>query len=260
MKKVTFLIFLLSVLSSCIVYRMHKLTHNPSDSYFVKGKKYHYNTFYIDSLGDTVVRGKLIIAPTGKPWIAQPGVQESVNYYHFVDSLEYVKFIDPEPFFAKRNSDYLAKKHKLKFNKKENTGGYMKTNYFYIHPPRTNQFRLLFYSPHPWMANQLLNDSSYNEFNVELKFFGPIMSLMSTYKLKPISKSSLSSFPSSIKVWQVDIDSKMKFKDTTKTHYNGLYNSTVEAEFCKEFAYIKMHYRFENGIQVLFNFEKMTEE
>ena len=82
---------------------MHKLTHNPSDSYFVKGKKYHYNTFYIDSLGDTVVRGKLIIAPTGKPWIAQPGVQESVNYYHFVDSLEYVKFIDPEPFFAKRN-------------------------------------------------------------------------------------------------------------------------------------------------------------
>ena len=31
--------------------------NNPYDTYFIKGKNYHYNTYCIDSIGDTIIKG-----------------------------------------------------------------------------------------------------------------------------------------------------------------------------------------------------------
>lgn len=37
--------------------------------YFNKKREYHYNAIYINSTGDTIIRDKIILKPTGHRWI-----------------------------------------------------------------------------------------------------------------------------------------------------------------------------------------------
>jgi len=243
-------VLLIFCLNSCFVY---KSKVNEFDTYFVKGRLYHYNTLYIDSLGDTLVRGKLIIEPKDRPWIGQPRVQESVNYIHIIDSTNFIK--------NQTTQNHL--KTKNKFSENENTGGYLNKNYFYIHPTRANQYRMLFYSAHPCMEYEALETppegvkNPVYTFHSNTKYFY-LGELNSTYKVMPLIKSTLSSITDSIKVWKVEASSKIQFEDSTQQYYTGNLNSILDAEYCKEYTFIKLHHTFENGVKIQFDFEKMT--
>jgi hypothetical protein len=246
MKLVLFIASVFSVIVSCSVYKVN----NPYDTYFIKGKNYHYNTYCIDSIGDTLHKGKFVIAPKNKPWIAQLNHQESVNYYYTSDD-KGLKKKNKDPFIY-----YWIKPKKLY---KENTGGYLNENAFYIHPPRSDVFTLLFHSAHPCMVIQLLDRKEYDSFSYDLSLYG-LGILNSSYKIHKISRSSLASVPDTMKVWGVTVNSKIEFKDSTKIRYTGLLNSRLDAEYSRELTYIKLHHTFENGTKIHFNFEKMTEK
>jgi hypothetical protein len=254
MKQLTIISTLIIIITSCSIY---KVKHNTYDTYFIKGRKYHYSTYCIDSIGDTLHKGKLVIVPNDRPWIAQPNLQESVNYYYTSEDKELKKKnIDPFIYYSKKSKDFY----------KENTGGYLGKDAFYIHPPRSDVFTLLFYSAHPTMLIQAFNPPKGKEdliFNFEynLRFFGRLYGgiLYSKYKVQKTAKSTLLTIPDTMKVWKVTVDSKIKFNDTTKVKYTGLFNSTLDAEYCREYTYIKLHHTFENGVKIHFNFEKMTE-
>ena len=241
-------------LNSCFIY---KSKVNEFDTYFVKGRMYHYNTLFIDSLGDTILRGKFIIEPKDRPWIGQPKVQESVNYIHIIDSTNFVKYQNTDFKNNKTNQNHSIKKNK--FSENENTGGYLNKNYFYIHPTRINQYRMLFYSAHPCMYYSALQSPSKGVFEFEFSTtYYNLGELNCIYKVKPINKSTLLFIPDSIKVWKVDASSKIQFEDSTKHYYTGDLNSILDAEYCKEFTFIKLHYTFENGVKIQFDFQKMT--
>jgi hypothetical protein len=245
---------LLFVLSSCFV---KSKSVNLSDTYFVKNKMYHYNTLYIDSKGDTIIKGKMIIKPLDRPWMGQLRSQESVNYLYFNDTSEFNRYKDPEPFYYQKQQKYYQKHGRMKMNLKENTGGSLSESIFYLHPPRTNQFRMLFYVCHPWMVYSLLNDSI-EVFNSNLKIYG-FGKGISNIQVQPLKKSSIESVDAQIKTWEVNVTTYYEFNDILVKKL-PIYNSTLDAEFCKEYGFIKMHYTFENGIKIQFDFEKMTEE
>ena len=246
--------FLLLILSSCFV----KLkTLGLSDSYFIKNKMYYYNTLYIDAEGDTIIKGEMIIKPLDRPWIGQWKSQESVNYIYTNDTVEYIKYKDPEPYFFQKQQKYLKKHKYLKMKLKEKTGGSLYGSIFYIHPPRINQFRMLFYSAHPSVNYIFLQDTVVLGIST-MSIFG-VGKVINNHRILPLKQSSIQSVENNVKVWEIIIESKCEF--TNKSMKNSqIYNSRLDAEFCKEYGFVKMHYTFENGIKIQFDFVKMTVE
>jgi hypothetical protein len=242
------------VMSSCFV---KSKTVDSIDTYFVKNKMYHYNTLYIDSEGDTIIKGQLTIQPIDKPWIFQRKLQESVNYIYFNDTAEYYRYKDPELSFFLDQQKYFQRRRRLKMHVKENTGGYYNESAFYLHPPRSNQFRMLYYAAHPYVRLGRLQDSVTQELTT-LKIYG-MGTVMNEYRISPLEASSLQSVEREIEVWGIDVISEVEY---TNDYFKQLkiFNSTLDAEFCKEFGFIKMHYTFENGIKIQMDFVKMTEE
>ena len=222
---------------------------------------YHYNTLYIDVNGDTIIRGKMIIKPLDKPWLFQPRVQEAFDYIHINDTSEFNKYIDPDMFFYKRQQKYYKKHGAMKLHKKERSGGGVIDSNFYIHPPRVNQFRMLFYSAHPTINYHLLRDTiTSTVIKLRLPGFGVIFH---KFEIKPLEMPSIKNIEKNVRIWGIQSNSKIEYTNEYTKEYNNqfpIYNSTLEAEFSKEYGFIKMHYTFENGIKIQFDFVKMTEE
>ena len=250
-----FYCYLFLIVSSCSV---KSKSINPEDTYFVKNKMYHYNTLYIDINGDTIIKGKMTIKPLDKFWIAQRGLQESVNYIHINDTAEFNKYKDPDLDFFKHQQKYFYKHGKLKMYNTENTGGYLLDSMFYLHPPRTNQFRMLFYTGHLFVNYRFLSDRSFL-FGSKLRLYG-IGTITTKQIITPLKKSSLQSIENGIKVWGIKMRSHGQFTNDNYKKDSTMYNSKLDAEFCKEYGFIKMNYTFDNGIKIQFNFNKMTKE
>lgn len=223
---------------------------------------YHYNTLYIDAKGDTIIKGKMIINPLDKPWFAQRNLQESVNYIHIIDSAEFNKYCDPAIDTYRRQQKYFQKHGRMKMNLKENTGGYLLDSSFWIHPPRSNQYRMLTYSPYPTVDYRVLLDDSCTKNKGYMQGYMNIYGMgriIHTYYIQPLKKSSLHYIKDDVRIWEIRATATVNFTNDYFKQF-PIYNSTLDAEFCKEYGFLKMHYTFENGIKIQLDFEKMTEE
>lgn len=211
---------------------------------FIKGTEYHYRALYIDSQNDTVTNEILELKILGRRWFVQPGLQEAIRYIYNTDTSEYKKYVDPHPHFKKRNEK------KLRISEKETTGGYANASTFYLHPPRTNQYRMLFYAPHPLVPYQLLQDTLCT-FVFKRRIIG--MPFKQTYQYSPgeIYTANNRTYRS----WNVHVDSDGDLDEHSEAL--RIYDSKLTACFCEEIGFIELKYTFENGIIIHFKLEKI---
>lgn len=219
--------------------------------YFEKGKEYVYNAIYIDKHGDTITNEKVVFRPLGRAWIGQPWLQKSIRYIYNTDTTGYKNYIDPVNFFHEKNMKYYTKKGKVRISKKETTGGFYKNNYFYMHPPRTNQYRMLFYAPHPFVPFSKLTDSITTfEWGMGIPLMG---NFNWNYTVTPAPAIIIDG--KETRAWMIFNVSTGDIKERFKEE--KLYDSTLEAIFTKEFGFTKLHYTFENSIKIEFDLEKV---
>lgn len=222
-------------------------------SYFDKNKEYHYRALYIDSRGDTITNEILIIKPLGRGWFPQLKLQQAIKYIYNTDTIGYKKYKDPESYFRKRDSIYYIKKGRIRYpSKQEITGAVYTKSEFYMHPPRTNQYRMLFYAAHPSVPLDSLKNvkSTYNT--------GLIIPLMGTfdvkYKIMPLKDTTINKYK--VKVWQMKGENIGDIKEYNKIE--GIYNSSIDAVFCKEYGFVRLHYIFENNVKIYFDLTKIV--
>jgi len=215
---------------------------------------YYYNTLYIDKNGDTIIKDQMIIKPLDRTWLGIIRDQESVDYIFQTDIEQFNKYHDPDLDFYKHQQKYYQKHHKLKWSPKERTGGYLVDSTFFLHPPRTNQFRMLYYGAYPDISYNLLLDSitKYSTV-VRMLSFGV---MRHQYQVSPLKESAMKIIDKDVLIWKIDATSTAEFTNEYYKQFH-IYNSILDAEFCKEYGFIKMHYTFENGIKIQFDFVKM---
>lgn len=232
-------------------------SQNPN--YFKKGREYHYNAIYIDTYGDTITQDKIILKPLGRRWGWQPRVQTAIQYIYLTDTAGYRNYYKPDsslykeyPNKKEKIDKYYEKKMegKIKVKQVETTGATQKFGFFYMHPPRVNQFTTLFCSAHPQVYFNALN-GTVNVFTKTLGIPG-VGDLKQEYTVAPINDTIVNG--SKIKAWSVFAKSKGDYK---KYYKRGNRDSELDAIFTYEYGFIKMHYTFENGIKIQFDFEKM---
>jgi hypothetical protein len=242
-----------SLIIIIVLYITTSLKSQTNNYFKNKNREYHYWAIYIDKNGDTITKESLIIKPLGHRWIAQPGLQMAIQYLYFTDTTGYRTFIDPIYLFHKEDVKYYKKKHRVRINLDETTGGFVNDTIFYMHPPRTNQYKMLFYAQHPRISLNKLTDSI-TTYMTSLTIYG-----MGIFKQKNeitcIHEISFNSLQ--IKAWRLFVTSKGEIKK----HYEEekIYNSTLDAIFTKEYGFVKLHYEFENGIKIQFDLKKVVE-
>lgn len=220
---------------------------------FDKSKEYHYNAIYIDKVGDTITNEKMVLKPLGRPWLPQPGLQVAIKYIYYTDTSEYKNYVDPDIFFHKKNQKYFAKKGKVRVSSSETTGAYLKRGAFYMHPPRTNQYRMLLYSAHPIVPFKALNDSVNNFMQDHINIIGMGGTFIQKYTVTPLPDTIIDN--SQINAWKVYATSGGDFNDYHESL--KIFDSTLDAIYTREYGFIKLHYSFENKIKIQFDFEKM---
>jgi hypothetical protein len=226
--------------------------YSQNPDYFHQKREYFYKAIYVDVQGDTVLNEKLIIKPLGKAWWVQPRVQMAVKYIYSNDSNAYRKYIDPRDYFRERDLKF-QKKGKMRIRPKETTGGVVTEYDFYMHPPRTNQYRMLFYAPHFWIKFDYLSDTLTSYIS------GMGIPAMGTFRhhnaVIPLSDTTIEN--TKVKAWNLYVTSTGDIKERFKAE--KIYNSTMDAIFTHEYGFVKVHYTFENGIKIQFDLEKVLE-
>ena len=82
---------------------------------------------------------------------------------------------------------YLAKKGKVKVKFFEITGGVDNINEFFLHPPRSNQYRMLSYAIYPTINKAALDQDSTKQYGSILTTYGSTGKKYDmTYTTKPI--------------------------------------------------------------------------
>lgn len=221
--------------------------------YFQEDCEYHYNAIYIDSHGDTITEEILILKPLGRPWFFQPWLQVAIKYIYNTDTLGFKNYVDPDPWWHEKNQKYFSKKGKLKISSSENTGAFAKRGIFYMHPPRDNQYRMLFYSPHPFVYFKSLNDTT-NKFKRNGGAPGMGGETIQEYTVTPLKDVAFNK--SKIRAWKVYATSSGDYNDYKESL--KIYDSTLDAIFTKEYGFIKMHYNFENNIKIQFDLKEVV--
>jgi len=206
---------------------------------------------YINKEGDTISNEIVVVKPLGRPWWPQPWLQKSIRYIYSNDSNAFRQYVDPDPYFRERNIQF-DKKGKMRIRPKETTGGIFRKEVVYMHPPRTNQYRMLFYAAHPLIYFGQDMDKFY-PYQHKLEI--PFNHFTQIYNASYLSDSTL--FSKNVRVWKFFVESK-RDKISLKNE-ERIYNSTLDALFTREFGFIKMHYTFENGIRILFDLEKVVD-
>lgn len=235
----------------------HKLYHlnrwNTDTVYLAKNKEYCYRAIYINENGDTITQDSIVLKPLAKAWLAQPNVQQAVRYIYYTDTLGYHNFVHPIEYFQERNQRKYKKKGHYPLSFKETTGAVYNDKEFYMHPPRTNQFSMLFYSIHPKVdLSTLTNKKEEKDFGLEIPLMG-VFNWHST--ITPMPDSLL--FEKKVKVWKITTVSIGDIKEKDKQL--GIYNSQLESLFTREFGFIKLHYTFENNIKMNFDLDELIQ-
>ena len=233
----------------------HDNNLDKSLNYFDKSKEYHYNVIYIDKVGDTITNEKMVLKPLGSPWLPQPGLQVAIKYIYYTDTAGYKNYVDPDIWWHKKNQKYFAKKGKVRVSSSETTGAYLKRGAFYMHPPRVNQYRMLFYSAHPIVLFKALNDSVNNFMQDHINIIGMGGRYIQKYTVTPLQDTIIDN--SQINAWKVYATSGGDFNDYHESL--KIYDSTLDAIYTREYGFIKLHYTYENGIKIQFDFEKVVQ-
>jgi hypothetical protein len=219
--------------------------------YFSKHQEYHYRAIYIDKQGDTITNEKIAFKPLGRFWFGTWS-QKALRYVYHTDTAGYKNYVDPSDFFHEKDLRYFAKKGSVRVSASETTGGYYSDSSFYMHPPRTNQYRMLFYAPHPLVRIGKLTDSEMT-YKEQIKIY--LMGFFNwDYTVTPIPEVVIDY--KKVKAWKIYTVSVGEIKEQFKLE--KLYNSTLDAIFTKEFGFTMLHYTFENGIKIQFDIEKVV--
>lgn len=213
------------------------------------GKGFNYRAFFIDSIGDTLTKEIIKIVPTGKRWIFQPRVQMGVNYYYSTDTIGFQKI---NPLFQDdRYKNRMKRKGKVKFEDKENTGFTCSENSYFLHPPRQNQCKMMYYAAYPVIDYTMLNDSV-EHIVYTTNVLGPVEAVH-RYEIFPYTGISPLKDSMKTQLWTVNANSDVTGLSEyfESQHYH---NSKMEGLYCPEIGFIRMHYTFENGVRIYFDY------
>jgi hypothetical protein len=251
-----------------------------NSSFFTK-KDFTYNAIYISNNGDTISNEKITVKSLGKKWFAQRKLQDAICYIYNTDTSKYNQYTSPFEYNNQKQKKYYSKHHKFKLNKKETIGGYFYKEMFYIHPPRTNQYEILFYAWHPqiiltFLSDSITNSNNYANSSLPLKhknFF------LDSNRFLPCTKNELSKYYTYMGIPffgtfrhtntitnhpDIIINNKktnaLKVSVETKILKNKIKNienfdGKVEAIFTLEYGFERILYEFENGIKIHFYLE-----
>ncbi len=289
MKKAIFLLLVLVntlVINGCLC----------QNSSFFNKKDFYYRAIYIDKNGDTILKEIIIERFLGKKWFAQRKLQDAVSYIYHTDTANYKKFVSYDDLINENQKKYYLKHQKYKLTKEETIGGYYYKEMFYIHPPRNNQYEILFYAWHPQIILTFLSDSikesnqygknslpkKYKDFFLDSNRFLPCEKgeLIKYYTFMGVPLFGTFRHTNTIcnyndiiinnhkvKAYKVNIESKcylnknhkVKIKNTFSNKYINTFNGTVEAIFTVEYGFERILYEFQNGIKIHFYLEKIIQ-
>ncbi len=226
--------------------------------YFDTKRDYIYDALYIDSIGDTITNEKLILRVLDRKWIAQPGLQKSIRYIYDTDTTDYKNFINPDAYQHERNQRRYKNRGKFPLSEKSTTGGYQNEHYFYMHPPRSNQYSMLFHAAHPRFHSRVLEKGIDTITFTDQQLYGAGY-MHQEYIYEILGKEKF--LGDSINIYKVNVSSELI---TEKEHFNSKldhYSSTLDALFSNEYGFIKMHYKFKSGVRIEFDLvEVLTNE
>lgn len=239
---------LLILLAIITLYPPTALTQE--NYYSKKNIDYTYQSLYIDSTGDTLINGLLVIRTLGRTWLGQPGLQKAIRYHYITDQKEYNEYCETAPDFI--NEKKFARKRNLKQDEYTLTGGIQTKEEFYMHPPRNNQCEILFYSAHPRVELSCLTDSS--DFYTRRLIIPMTAHFNLIYTARFNGSKTLFGYKN-MKTWEIICPTRMinegKFKIKER---HSLFTGT----FCYELGFTKMHYEYENGIKILFDLIRVS--
>ena len=220
-----------------------------------KNKHYYYHAIYVDKVGDTITNDTIILKSLDRAWLGQFRSQEAISFQYLTDTVGYRKYIDPEPFFKKKNEKYVSKKNKLRIKKNEITGALSDSSQFFMHPPRANQFRMLSYAGYPSIQYKML-DTIQTVYKRQLKIYG-LGIFNQKYFVSPIRVKEIpfKIIDKEIELWEINCLSSLISDSDCDT---SKYNSNFKAVFCKEYGFIKLIYQFQNGIKIELELVKIT--
>ena len=226
--------------------------------YFETKRDYIYTAVYIDSIGDTITNEKLIIRIPDKRWIAQPWKQKSLIYIYNTDTIGYKNYIDPSSFFQEKNKEYFNEHGESRLIKKETTGGLesKRYSYLYMHPPRNNQYRMLFYAPHPIFVYSALDNENDTVIYTNQQVPGAGYFKQEYIYASLGEKIFLSRL---INVYQVSVTSNLMTDKKDVSKNIDFFSSTLDALFSMEYGFIKLHYEFKSGVRIEFDLVEVVE-
>jgi hypothetical protein len=223
-----------------------------------KGNKFHYSVRYINETGDTIIQEKMVMEITGKRWFFQPRVQDVIIYRFNIDTNHYKKYIDPEKLFRNRDLNFYKRKKKYYIFKSEKTGLRIEDSLIYFHPPRVNQFRMLFYAPHPffWFPSM---EKKHQEFEyIHIKVIGKGTFIhkytIDSLGIQPFNNNE------SVKLWKVHVASKLKPVNEYYREEGSKFDSELNALFCKEYGFIQLYNHFKNGVKIEFDLDYLEKK
>lgn len=213
------------------------------------GKGFNYRALFIDSIGDTLTNEIIKAIPTGKRWIFQPRVQMGVNYYYSTDTIGFQKI---NPLFQDDcYKNRMKRKGKVKFEDKENTGFTCSENSYFLHPPRQNQYVMIHHAAYPVMFYSKLSDTL-EHLDFTINNLGP-ENFVHRFEIFPYAGISPLKETSQLKLWSVnaitDVTGLSDYFESQHCH-----DSKMEGLYCPEIGFIKMHYTFENGVKIYFDY------
>ncbi|RYM32367.1 hypothetical protein ERX46_13880 [Brumimicrobium glaciale] len=226
--------------------------------YFETKRDYIYNALYIDSIGDTITNETLIIRIPDKRWIFQPWKQKSLIYIYETDIKGYKNYIDPNAIYQEMNEDYFKKHGEFRLVQKSTSGGLVskRNGYFYMHPPRQNQYSMLFNAAHPIFVYSALENKNDTLSVTNQKVYGKGY-FKQEYIYESIGNDKF--LGDSITIYQVKVSSDLISKKKYVLEEVDFYSSTLEALFCMEYGFIKMHYKFKSGVRIEFDLVEVVE-
>ena len=224
-------------------------------AYFETKRDYIFKALYIDSVGDTITNEKLIIRIPDRRWIGQPRVQKSMVYIYDADTADLKSYVDPDSYQNSRNQKYFIKNGRPRYSNKETTGGYQNDQVFYMHPPRRNQYKMLFYSVHPEFYSRVLEKGT-DTIPLNMIIYG-VGYLDQKYIFREIGKKEF--FGCSVNLYQVNVNSYLVTEKERFKQKIDFYSSTFDALFTYEYGFTKMHYEFKSGVKIQFDLIEVRE-
>jgi hypothetical protein len=221
-------------------------------NYFKTKRDYIYSALYIDSIGDTITNETLTIRIPDRRWIAQPWKQKSVIYIYDTDTTDYKNYVNPDNYQHERNQRLYQKNGEFPLSEKETTGGLesKRYSYIYMHPPRRNQYDMLFHAPHPYFFYSALDNEIDTAIITNQQLYGAGY-MYQEYIYQGLGKNEV--LGDTINTYQVNVSSDLVTEKEYHLKRLDHYSSTLDALFCMEYGFIKMHYAFKSGVRIEFD-------